>query len=220
MCSHLMALHGAMPRALGVLVLASAADAAPPARPHIVHMLADDYGYNNVGWRNPTMQTPNIDALARGGVVLERHYVYKFCSPTRAAALSGRLPYHVNQQNPVDITSDGGVDLRMTLLPQRLRAAGYRTAAVGKWHTGGRSPANLPIRRGFDRHLGFLGGGEDHRTQVKTCCGDAACACNATDPRGNLTDLWRDRAPGRGVVQAPLGILRGENHGCNMLRGA
>ena len=92
--------------------------------------------------------------------------VYKYCSPTRSSLMSGRIPAHVNQNNLCnDIESTSGVDLRYTLLPQKLKLAGYTTAFVGKSHLGARSPANLPINRGFDSHLGFLKGGEDHWTQ-------------------------------------------------------
>ena len=73
----------------------------------------------------------------------------------------------MNEDNPATIDSVGGVDLRMALLPQRLKAAAdYYTVAIGKWHLGARQRANLPGRRGFDHHFGFLTGGEDHFTQV------------------------------------------------------
>ena len=65
-----------------------------------------------------------------------------------------------------DLNSTAGVDLRMTFLPAKLKQAGYATAMIGKSHLGARSVAHLPINRGFDQHFGFLGGGEDHFTQV------------------------------------------------------
>ena len=62
-------------------------------------MLADDFGWNNIGYRNPEIRSPTLDALATDGIKLDRHYTYKYCSPTRSALMSGRLPYHVNQNN-------------------------------------------------------------------------------------------------------------------------
>jgi arylsulfatase B len=154
-----------LPRAAALLALLLGRSAAAP--PHIIFSLVDDLGSYNVGWRNANATSPNIDRLARGGTLLARHYAYKFCSPTRSALLSGRLPLHVNEDNPATIDSVGGVDLRMALLPQRLKAAAdYYTVAIGKWHLGARQRANLPGRRGFDHHFGFLTGGEDHFTQV------------------------------------------------------
>eukprot|EP00756_Hemistasia_phaeocysticola_P025912 Hpha_TRINITY_DN16031_c1_g1::TRINITY_DN16031_c1_g1_i2::g.118267::m.118267/K12375/ARSI_J; arylsulfatase I/J len=74
----------------------------------------------------------------------------------------------------------------MTILPQRLRAGGYKTHMSGKWHCGARSTENLPINRGFDSHFGFLKGGEDHFNQHS---GDAGMT---------YVDLWRDHAPAYG----------------------
>jgi arylsulfatase A-like enzyme len=108
-----------------------------------------------------------------------RGQTFKYCAPTRSAFLSGRFPIHVNQllnNNP------GGIDLRMTLLPQKLKSVGYKTAQTGKWHCGARSVLNLPINRGFDSHFGFLGGGEDHYQN------------NGKKP----VDLWRDHGPAYG----------------------
>ena len=86
-----------------------------PSRPHILLVLADDYGWNNIGYHRastapPTdphtarqaaaeVHTPNLDALAAGGVKLERHYSYKICGPSRASLQSGRLAIHVNAEN-------------------------------------------------------------------------------------------------------------------------
>ena len=78
-----------------------------PASPHIILILADDYGHGNIGYnRLPTdparseVHTPNIDALAtKEGIILHNHYAYKFCSPSRSSLQSGRLPVHVNTEN-------------------------------------------------------------------------------------------------------------------------
>ena len=93
-------------RAYAALLAFASAAAAPPKA--IVLMLGDDYGYNNVGFAhgprgegygdgNPEMRTPHMDAHARAGIVLDRVYVYKYCSPTRSSLMSGRLPTRVNQ---------------------------------------------------------------------------------------------------------------------------
>ena len=164
------------------------AGAALAKKPHIIFNFADDLGHYNVGWTgNQEARTPHLDSLAGSGIKLSRAYTFKYCSPTRSSFLSGRLPYHVTQNNKNnDITNPGGADLRMELLPERLKRAGYRTAAVGKWHVGGRSRANLPINRGFDSHYGFLKGGEDHITQ------------HSNDGGITFVDLWRDHAPAYG----------------------
>lgn len=168
-----------------MLVLLPVVTAVSP--PHLIMALADDLGWNNIGWRNPELATPALDALRASGVELERMYTFKYCSPSRSSLLSGRLPLHVTQNNKNnDVTNPGGADLRMTLLPQKLKAAGFATAIVGKWHVGARSTANLPMSRGFDTHLGFLKGGEDHWTQ------------GSNDDGHRCVDLWRDSAPARG----------------------
>ena len=70
-------------------------------KPHLIYLLADDLGWHGVGWRNPEVQTPNLDRLAtREGLRLSQHYAYRTCSPSRSALLSGRLAHHVNQANP------------------------------------------------------------------------------------------------------------------------
>jgi len=161
--------------AVFVLPLLAGAASAPPKA--IVLMLGDDYGYNNVGFAhgprgedfgdgNPEMRTPHMDAHARAGIVLDRVYVYKYCSPTRSSLMSGRVPPRVNQNNKNnDLKATSGPDLRFKLLPAKMKEAGYATAFVGKSHLGARSPGNLPINRGFDYHFGFLKGGEDHYNQ-------------------------------------------------------
>ena len=114
--------------ALGLCLLPTAAAAAAAKPEAIVLMLGDDYGFGNVGFAhgpslgNPESRTPHMDALAKGGIILDRHYVFKYCSPTRSSLMSGRVPPHVNQNNLCnDIESTSGVDLRFTLLPQKMK---------------------------------------------------------------------------------------------------
>ena len=71
------------------------------ALPHIVAILADDYGWANVGYHHASREvaTPSIDALRQSGIELTRHYAYKYCSPSRCSFQTGRLPVHVNTRN-------------------------------------------------------------------------------------------------------------------------
>lgn len=86
-------------------VAAAAATAA--TKPHLVYVLSDNLGWGNVGYHraaspsgpSPEVVTPNIDHLVATGIELDRLYTYKFCSPSRAALLSGRFPLHVNLHN-------------------------------------------------------------------------------------------------------------------------
>lgn len=152
--------------------------------PHIVMFLIDDLGHYNVGWRNPEIKTPTLDALAtKDGLILDRHYTFKFCSPSRSSFLSGRLPIHVNQRNGRVPDRTYGVDLRMTLISEKLKEAGYKTHQIGKWHAGAWSVGNLPVNRGFDSSFGYLNGAEDHYTQWA---------------EGAAVDLWVTDSPGIG----------------------
>ena len=101
---------------------------AAPARakpPHIMLVLIDDLGYHNVGFHNPDQISPNINALVKDGILLEAHYTFQFCSPTRSSFLSGRLPIHVNTANRAG-TAVGGVDIRMSTVADQLSRAGGR----------------------------------------------------------------------------------------------
>ena len=72
---------------LGALSLTSGEDVSPP---HIIFILADDLGYNDVGYHNPRMISPHIDQLAQSGITLEQHYAQFQCTPSRAALMTAR----------------------------------------------------------------------------------------------------------------------------------
>ena len=148
-------------------------------------MAQDDLGFSNVGYNNgpnPEPRTPNIDKLHASGAELTNYSVYRFCSPTRSSFMSGRLPYHVNQENHPPASPGGGVPLEMTTIADKLNASGYRTHQIGKWHCGMSCVAHLPINRGFTSSFGYLSGAEDH----------------FDDTRSGSVDLWRSSAPAYG----------------------
>src|SRR5580692_9396004 len=159
--------------ALLALWLAAPASAAD-RRPNIVILLADDLGYADVGFQGcQDIPTPNIDALARGGVRCTNGYVSgPYCSPTRAGLLTGRYQQRFGHEfNPGPRGEPGGGDfsiglpLSETTFADRMRAAGYATGIVGKWHLGV-APKFNPLKRGFDEYFGFLGGAHGYLPEL------------------------------------------------------
>ncbi|XP_078681478.1 arylsulfatase B-like isoform X2 [Branchiostoma floridae x Branchiostoma belcheri] len=128
-------------------------------RPHIVFILADDYGWNDIGYHDSFIQTPNLDRLASEGVKLENYYVQPICSPSREQLMTGRYQIRYGLQHSV-ITHDRphGLPLDEVTLAQKLKDSGYSTYIVGKWHLGFFEKGYLPLARGFDRFYG----GEDY----------------------------------------------------------
>ncbi|XP_050405848.1 arylsulfatase J isoform X1 [Patella vulgata] len=136
-------------------------------QPNIIFVIADDMGWHDVGFHGSDMLTPNIDKLAYEGVILNNYYVSPICSPTRSAIMTGRHPIHTGMQHEV-IGNDTpyGLPLNFTIMPQYLKALGYDTHAVGKWHLGHFKKEYLPTLRGFDSFFGYLTGHEDYFDHV------------------------------------------------------
>jgi arylsulfatase len=144
--------------------LAAAADA--PRRPNIVVILGDDLGFSDMGSFGGEIQTPNLDALAKGGVRFTNFYTSATCSPTRSMLLSG-VDTHLNGLGNMDEWSapnqwgvdgyEGFLNDKVATLPQLLREAGYHTYMVGKWHLG-KAPDKIPAARGFERDFSLLDG--------------------------------------------------------------
>jgi len=133
-------------------------------RPHIVFILADDLGWDDVSFHGSSqIPTPYIDMLAYEGIILNNYYVQPICTPTRSAIMTGRHPIHTGMQHDVIIAGQPyGLGLDNKLLPQYLRESGYTTHIVGKWHLGMHTESHLPLQRGFDSHYGYLQGASDY----------------------------------------------------------
>jgi arylsulfatase A-like enzyme len=164
-------------------LLATAVAATPALKPHIVHIIADDLGWKDVGFNGSSdIKTPNIDALASGGAKLTQFYAQPMCTPTRAALMTGRYPFRYGLQTAViPSVSAYGLDTSEKLLPECLKEAGYKTALIGKWHLGHADKKWWPRQRGFDYHYGAMIGELDYFTH---------------DEHGVL-DWYRDNEPVR-----------------------
>jgi len=135
-------------------------------RPNIVHIVADDLGWKDVGFNGcADIRTPNLDALAREGARLTQFYVQPMCTPTRACLMTGRYPFRYGLQTAViPSVSAYGLDTGEWLLPQCLKEAGYATAIIGKWHLGHADKTLWPRQRGFDYQYGAMIGELDYFT--------------------------------------------------------
>ena len=126
------------------------------AHPNIILILTDDQGWGDLSLNgNKDLHTPNIDKIALNGVRFDRFFVSPVCSPTRAEILTGR---HHTRTGVYDVSLGGErINVDEETLGDLFKAAGYRTAAYGKWHNGMQAPYH-PNTRGFDQFYGFCSG--------------------------------------------------------------
>ncbi|XP_025103138.1 arylsulfatase J-like [Pomacea canaliculata] len=161
-------------------VMSSLTTASPP---HILLIVADDLGWGDVGWRDPSMYTPNLNRLRAEGVELTNIYTQPSCTPSRAALLTSTYPFRMGIQNSVfNNLQNISVQLDKKMLPQSLKELGYATHMVGKWHLGFCRWDMTPTRRGFDTFYGMYGGVEGHFDHTGTW--------NGYDLVFNDTPLW------------------------------
>lgn len=155
--------------------------ASPPRRgPNFIVFLLDDLGYHDLGCQGASdLSTPNIDALARSGARFANWYSNApVCAPSRAALLTGRNPLRASVPN-------NGLALPASeiTIASALKARGYATAIIGKWHLGSTSETD-PNAHGFDYHFGFREGCVDFYSH-RYYWGEPR--------RVNFHDLWQNR---------------------------
>ena len=154
-------------------VQAQRVESAPPRHPNIVILLADDWGFSDVGAFGSEMATPHIDALANAGMRFSNFHVAGSCSPTRAMLLTGVMNHRNGLGNMPETIPDEhrgkpGYDTvmnhRVVTMAELLKAAGYRTYLTGKWHLGS-DRTRLPHARGYDRAFSLADAGADNFEQ-------------------------------------------------------
>jgi arylsulfatase A-like enzyme len=137
----------------------------PDERTNIILIIADDLGYADLGVQGSTdVLSPHIDSLAADGVRFTSGYVSSpVCSPTRAGLMTGRYQQQFGHElsPPSPPPAGFGLPLEEITFAEKLRAAGYATGLVGKWHLGSEAQFH-PISRGFDEFFGFLGGSHSY----------------------------------------------------------
>ncbi len=154
---------------LSLLSLFLAGGGAAAERPHIILVMVDDMGFSDLGYHGSEIETPNLDALARGGVRFSHFYNAGRCCPTRATLLTGLHPHETgigwmtsepDRQRGQDAPRayQGHLNETCVTLAEALKTVGYGTYMTGKWHLGQKERGDRPLQRGFDRYYGSLSG--------------------------------------------------------------
>ncbi|XP_042647822.1 arylsulfatase A-like [Tyto alba] len=189
-----------LPWALVLLALRGAAG----ARPSFVLLLADDLGFGDLGsYGHPSSATPSLDRMASRGLRFTDFYSSSpVCSPSRAALLTGRFQMRSGVYPGVfSPDSRGGLPLSEVTIAEVLKAEGYATAMVGKWHLGlGINGPLLPIHQGFDHFLGVPYSHDQGPCQNLTCFPpDVKCFGTCDQGLVPVPLLWN-----QSIVQQPV----------------
>lgn len=147
--------------------IANADDSAEQSRPNVLFLVSDDQGWNDVGWHNDKIRTPHLDALVKGGVELDCHYVMPQCTPTRVALMTGRYPSRFGS-HACFANNAQAFDIGTLTMAKIFHDSGYATGMSGKWHLGSKFEWG-PLHHGFDHAHGALAGAVgnyDHRYRI------------------------------------------------------
>ncbi len=172
-------------------------------RPNILLIVADDLGYNDVScnWtqndraQDSRIPTPNVDRIAESGVRFVQFFAAApACTPSRACLLTGQYPARVGMS--AVLMGSGGMSGNVVTVAETLKAAGYRTGAIGKWHLGYTGDMR-PTRQGFEEFFGHLGGKIDYFKHTDTAQKgkhDLWEGEQEVQREGYSTNLFTDRA--------------------------
>jgi arylsulfatase A-like enzyme len=165
--------------------------------PNVVLIVADDLGWNDVGYHGSEIETPRIDQLVREGVALDRFYTSPLCGPTRKGLMTGRSPVSIGVLGNARPNDYDALPLDEHLMSETLQNGGFQTWIVGKWHLGGAVIYDyLPYHRGFDHFYGFVGAFIDHYSHRSTRSNEIDWQRNGEtiEEMGYATDLLTDEA--------------------------
>jgi len=164
-----------------LLLACGTASAAAGSPANLVHVVVDDLGFFDVGYKDTEVLSPHLDALREEGVELARFYSAKWCAPARSSMQTGRYAW---RNGYYSTQASDAVPLSVPLLPEVLRRAGYRCHAVGKWHLGYRLKEYTPTFRGYDSFLGYYNSMEDYWTHYGPSPTGACSGIDLTNATG------------------------------------
>jgi len=135
-------------------------------KPNVIIILADDMGYSDISCYGSEIRTPNIDALAAGGIKFRTFYNTTKCSPTRASMLTGQYPHEAGMEGLSNSSGNspaflGYLPKNVVTLAEVFKTNGYGTYMSGKWHLG-EDAGRWPRNRGFDNYWGLISGGSSY----------------------------------------------------------
>ncbi len=188
------------------------------SKPNFIFILADDLGFADLGcYGGRAPISPNLDALADQGIRFSNAYANSaVCSPTRFGLITGRYQYRLRGAAEEPLTGRFKGDKVVGLPPEHptfvslLKARGYHTALIGKWHLG-YPPHFGPLQSGYDEHWGLVSGGMDY-FRHQDAGGQPGLSHNGVPitAEGYLTDLLSQRAAAyveaRGVDRQPFAL--------------
>ena len=170
-----------------------------PPRPNILLIMADDMGFSDIGCYGGEISTPNLDALAAGGLRFRQFYNAARCCPTRAALLTGVYQHQAGVGHMVNDRGrpgyEGFLNDRCATIAEALAPAGYVTMISGKWHVG-EEPPHWPDQRGFQRSFGLISGGSNYfkLDSARQMALDGAPWTPPDDGSFYMTDAFADQA--------------------------
>lgn len=170
---------------VSVFLLGAVTEAAKNENaPNIIIILADDAGYSDFGFMgSKDIQTPNLDRLAKDGVLFTQNYVSaSVCSPSRAGLLTGKYQQRFGHECNLEPEQPRAFDFSQVTIAEALKVRGYKTAIFGKWHLG-ENENQHPLNNGFDTFWGFIAGGRSYFANLNH------------DKKGSTTAILNDREP-------------------------
>lgn len=175
---------------------------AKEGAPNVLYIVLDDTGFGQLGCYGSPIKTPNIDALAKDGLLYNNMHTTALCSPSRSCMITGRNHHSNGMAGITEIStgfpgSNGIIPFENGFISEILQQQGYNTYAIGKWHltpfeqTSAAGPYDRwPLGRGFERYYGFLGG-DTHQYYPELVRDNTQVEPEKTPEEGyHLTPTW------------------------------